>query len=41
MLRMSSRPSQAYGIHLLRLITKKNTAIVAVNASGASRIGIT
>ena len=40
-LRMSSKPSQAYGIHLARLITKKKKAMVAVNFSGDSFSGIT
>jgi len=41
MLRRSSRPSQAYGIHLLRFTMKKNAAMVAVNTSGGNRIGNT
>ena len=40
MLRRSSRPSQPYGIHLARLMTKKKNAIVAANFKGARRIGM-
>ena len=41
MLRRSSRPSQTYGTHLHRLITKKKYASVAVNFSGLGRSAIT